>query len=208
MVEDAEQANELGLPLVRGPFSTLDDARSAMDLARRGPAPLSNLAERIAAMPRRPSRPEAASPPPRPVPPPVVVREYRTGDGDGLRLLWDDAGFRSLGDDDASLRTFAGRNPGSFLVALKGSVVVGSAMGGWDGRRGWIYHVATSPDQRRDGLATRLVRLLEEHLRALGCRKVNVIVRDDNQAGAAFWESLGYTTASARQMGRELDGKP
>ena len=43
-------------------------------------------------------------------------------------------------------------------------------------------------------------------LRALGCRKVNVIVRDDNQAGAAFWESLGYTTASARQMGRELDG--
>jgi ribosomal protein S18 acetylase RimI-like enzyme len=202
MVEDAEQANELGLPLVRGPFLTLNDARVATEAARHAPAPVSDLASRIASTLRGSLGPAAAPAPPKP--PPIVVREYRSADGDGLRMLWRDAGFRSLGDDDAGLRAFAQRNPGSFLVAVQGSVIVGSAMGAWDGRRGWIYHVATAPEHRRGGLATRLVRQVEDRLAALGCRKVNVIVREENGAGTAFWEALGYTTAAARQMGRQL----
>ena len=52
MVIDAEATDDLGLPLVRGPFGTLDDARTAIDTARSGPAPTSGLAEKIAARPR------------------------------------------------------------------------------------------------------------------------------------------------------------
>lgn len=204
MVLDAEQADELGLPLVRGPFGTLDGARAAIDAARRDPAPVSNLAERIAALPRR--GPSGRAPRPQPEPPPIVIREYRAGDGEPLRALWQSVGFRSLGDDDASLRAFAERNPGTLLVATRGASIVGTAMGGWDGRRGWIYHVATAADERRSGLATRLVRAVEDRLQSLGCRKINVIVRDDNVGGAAFWEALGYEAAPARQMGRELPG--
>ncbi|TAK01486.1 MAG: GNAT family N-acetyltransferase [Chloroflexota bacterium] len=214
MVSDAEQSNELGLPLVRGPFATLDEARAAMTVARRGPAPISSLTDRIAARragarstaTRAPAGAAVTTPPPRPEPPPIVVREYRSGDGPPLRALWDAVGFRSLGDDDASLRALAQRNPGMLLVAVRGTQAVGSAMGGWDGRRGWIYHVATMPDERRSGLATRLVRQIEARLEALGCKKVNVIVRDGNADGAAFWEALGYSQAPARQFGRELSG--
>jgi GNAT superfamily N-acetyltransferase len=217
MVSDAEQTNELGLPLVRGPFATLDEARQGMEAARRGPAPISSLTDRIAERRARgaTSGKEAGSakavkgarttkPPPRPEPPPVAIREYRTGDGGPLRTLWEAAGLRSVGDDDRSLRTFAQRNPGTFLVAARGGEIVGSALGGWDGRRGWIYHVATAPAERRTGLATKLVRQIEERLRALGCRKINAMVVDGNDGGAAFWESLGYTRAPARQFGREL----
>ena len=39
MVLDAEQTDGLGLPLARGPFGTLDDAKAAMADARGGPAP-------------------------------------------------------------------------------------------------------------------------------------------------------------------------
>jgi hypothetical protein len=205
-VVDAQQVDELGLPLVRGPFASLGAGRAAMEAARLGPAPVSDLAARMAALPRRPLKRAAGPPPAVPGPPPVIVREYRVGDGDGLRSLWRAVGFRSLGDDDESLRIFSQRNPGTLLVAVQGGSVVGSAMGAWDGRRGWIYHVAASPAQRRTGLATRLVRQVEERLGSLGCRKVNVIVRDDNETGAAFWEELGYSAAPARQMGRELSG--
>jgi ribosomal protein S18 acetylase RimI-like enzyme len=66
--------------------------------------------------------------------------------------------------------------------------------------------VATTPGERRSGLATRLVRQVEARLVALGCRKVNVVVRDDNNEGAAFWEALGYVAAPVRQFGRELPG--
>jgi ribosomal protein S18 acetylase RimI-like enzyme len=205
MLEDAEQANELGLPLVRGPYATLEEARGALEAARSGPAPVSSLAARAASRVRQAAVADLSAVAAPPAPPPVAVREYRAGDGDRLRALWHEVGFRSLGDDDASLRVFAQRNPGTFRVAVQGATVVGSAMGAWDGRRGWIYHVATAANHRRDGLATRLVRQIEERLRALGCPKVNVIVRDGNGDGAAFWEALGYAATAARQMGRELD---
>ncbi|MEO8273161.1 MAG: hypothetical protein ABI620_03770, partial [Chloroflexota bacterium] len=41
LVYDAEQTDELGLPLARGPYPTLDGAKAALGDARNGPAPLS-----------------------------------------------------------------------------------------------------------------------------------------------------------------------
>ena len=137
-----------------------------------------------------------------------MIREYRSRDGDGLRALWKAAGFGSLGDDDMRLRRFAQRNPGLFLVASQGADVVGSAMGGWDGRRGWIYHVATAPAQRRRGLATEMVRRVEAGLRSLGCPKVNVLVRDENGAGHGFWRAAGYLDGDSVLFTRILSDGP
>lgn len=235
VVFDAEQTDELGLPLARGPFSTLDGAKAAMGPARSGPAPVSGLVDRVpraasgkdataraagtgsSSLPasgddRASPEPRAGSTPrrkpghaPRPPARAVVVREIRVADGDGLRALWADCGFRSLGDDDRSLARLARRNPGLVLVAAVGTRVVGSALGAWDGRRGWIYHVATARTHRRQGIAARLVDQIEAGLRALGCPKVNVMVRPENDEGAAFWAARGYGPGTARQLGKELD---
>ena len=48
VVVDEAETDDLGLPLVRGLFPTLDRARDAMETARTGPAPTSGLAERVA----------------------------------------------------------------------------------------------------------------------------------------------------------------
>jgi ribosomal protein S18 acetylase RimI-like enzyme len=218
MVTDGEQANELGMPLVRGPFATLAVAKAAVEAARIGPAPTSDLAARMAALPagsgrragtraadRGTSR-EAVerSAPPNPEPPPIVIRALRRSDGPALRALWEAHGLLVIGDDDEGLATMARRNPGLLLVATKRDVIVGSALGGWDGRRGWIYHVAIEPGHRRRGIARRLVEQIEAGLRAVGCRKVNAIVMDYNDGGAAFWTTLGYGPIAARRYGREL----
>src|SRR5687767_2720610 len=55
---DGEQADELGLPLARGPFTTLDAAKAAIGAARSGPAPTSGLAGRTR---ERAGRPAATS---------------------------------------------------------------------------------------------------------------------------------------------------
>ncbi len=224
MVIDEEQTDDLGLPLARGPFATLDGARDAIEAARSGPAPRSELAAKVAAhaktRPAKPPEPDRAAKPGRaaaratapapapepPPPPPVVVRQYRPSDGDALRALWSEAGFRSLSDDDASLAVFARRNPGLLLVAAEGDQIVGSALGGWDGRRGWFYHVATAPSHRRRGIARDLVRQVEARLAELGAAKINLIVQDGSDGAAGFWEALGYEPAPARQYGRELGG--
>jgi ribosomal protein S18 acetylase RimI-like enzyme len=134
------------------------------------------------------------------------VREFLAGDGQALRALWLAAGFRLLGDDDAGLATFAERNPGLFVVATTGSgTIVGSAMGAWDGRRGWIYHVATAATFRRTGVASVLVARIETRLAELGVVRVNVLVREGNERGRAFWTAAGYEAAS-RQFGKDLTG--
>jgi ribosomal protein S18 acetylase RimI-like enzyme len=138
-----------------------------------------------------------------------VIRVWRRADGDQLRRLWDALGMLSPWDDDASLEAMARRNPGLLLVAAAGDVIVGSALGAWDGRRGWIYHVAIAPDHQRQGLGRELVARIETGLRDLGCPKVNVVVLDDNAEGVAFWIDLGYTSLPARQFGRRLaEGRP
>jgi len=226
---DAEQTDDLGLPLARGPFATLDEAKSAIGPARSGPAPTSDIGRRPSpglAAGRKGSRPSSkhdgtasAEEPvslarkeprrlrraPEPRRREVVVRELRTVDGDALRALWADVGFRSLGDDDRSLARLARRNPGLVLVAADGGKVVGSALGAWDGRRGWLYHVATAKSHRRQGIATRLVEQIESGLAALGCPKVNVLLRAESDGGEAFWKRLGYASGTAAHMGKELE---
>jgi GNAT superfamily N-acetyltransferase len=208
LVLDAELADDLGLPLTRGPFPTLDAARDAIAQARAGGPPTSDLDARMAALRSRgpstranaPRRPTGRGKPGRATgrrPAPPEIRTYRPGEGARLREFWETVGFRSL-------ERLAERNPGLVLVAEADDRIVGTTLGAWDGRRAWLYHVAVAGHLRRTGLGRRLVREAERRLRALGCLKVNVIVLDDNQGATRFWTALGYTSLPARQYGREL----
>src|SRR5450755_4063143 len=81
----------------------------------------------------------------------------------------------------------------------------GAGAGRTRGVRGWIYHLAVSPSQRRRGIATRLMRGAEATLRALGCPKINLQVRATNQGVIAFYRALGYEIEDRLSMGRLLD---
>jgi ribosomal protein S18 acetylase RimI-like enzyme len=133
-----------------------------------------------------------------------TIRPYRAGDGSALRAIWTAAGFRLIGDDDAGLDAFARRNPGTFLVAVDGDRIVGSAMGAWDGRRGWLYHVAVVPEVRRLGLGSALVAAAEAALRAAGCRRVLVLVETANEPALSFWRARGYAPRDTRQLAKSL----
>jgi N-acetylglutamate synthase len=218
---DSEQTNELGLPLARGPFGTLDEARTAVADARTGARPVSDLGARRQARAsadavheRRASRESARRERPaparraakRPTGREVVIREIRALDGDELRRLWQSVGFHSIGDDDKALARLARRNPGLVLVATEGGRIVASALGAFDGRRGWIYHVATAEDHRRQGIASKLVDRIESGLGDLGCPTVNVMVGEERASGRAFWNARGYTPSTSQRFGKQLGG--
>src|SRR5687767_2674124 len=222
LVLDGEQTDELGLPLARGPFGTLDAAKAAIADARSNAAPTSGLrgprtparklAEARAPDPPGKGRAETArtpkparQAPKRADPAAVVIREMRGVDGEALRTLWNACGFRSVGDDDLGLARLARRNPGLVLVASAEGRVVGSALGAWDGRRGWVYHLAVAESHRRQGIATRLVDQVEAGLRDLGCPEVRANVGDDNAGARGFWQSRGYEARPTRQFAHKLD---
>ena len=45
----------------------------------------------------------------------------------------------------------------------------------------------------------------EARLQALGCRKINLQIREDNSAVWRFYQSLGYQQEPRISMGKKLD---
>ena len=137
----------------------------------------------------------------------VAIRSFREADRPQLERLWSEV-FPDEPPRSAPARMIDGAlaaRPDSLVVAELGGVVVGAVIAGWDGVRGWIYHLAVSPPQRRRGIARCLMREAEATLRALGCRKINLQVRATNQAVVAFYRALGYQLEERLSMGRVLE---
>jgi len=93
-----------------------------------------------------------------------------------------------------------------FFVADANGSVVGTAMGGYDGHRGWLYTVAVHPERQRRGIGRALVQRLEASLVALGCQKVNLQVLSSNAAVVGFYERLGYGVEERISMGKLFSG--
>ena len=92
--------------------------------------------------------------------------------------------------------------PELFLVAVDGGRVIGTAMAGYDGHRGWLYTIAVKPRRQRKGVGSALVAEAEARLAALGCGKINLQIRAGNEAVAAFYRRLGYQVEERISMGK------
>ncbi|MDA4124992.1 MAG: GNAT family acetyltransferase [Thaumarchaeota archaeon] len=123
----------------------------------------------------------------------MKVREFRLRDYVEVSDLWEKSSFgTSRGDGLGEIRRKLKRDPELFLVAEEDGRVVGSVLGAWDGRRGWLYHLGVLPEYKRKGVATRLVQEVERRMRRKGVLKVNAVVYNRNRASFAFFKRLGY----------------
>ena len=91
-----------------------------------------------------------------------------------------------------------------FLVESNNEII-GACMAGYDGHRGWLYAVAVSPEHRRSGTGTQLVKHAMHVLKELGCIKVNLQIRSTNTEVAAFYESLGFAKEDRLSMGAFIE---
>lgn len=65
-------------------------------------------------------------------------------------------------------------------------------MGAWDGRCGWINHLAAKHAHQRRGIANALIDELEKRLTVKGARKVNAQVYRGNMNSLEFFKARGY----------------
>jgi ribosomal protein S18 acetylase RimI-like enzyme len=140
----------------------------------------------------------------------VTIRPFDERDRNAVRELWR-AVFPSPprhNDPDADIdrKLRAGRE--LFLVALDGADVVGTAMAGYDGHRGWVYFVAVHPSHRRKGIGAALMADVESGLHAEGCPKLNLQVRAGNTEAVAFYEQLGFDVEDRVSMAKRLESAP
>ncbi len=69
--------------------------------------------------------------------------------------------------------------------------MIGTILCGHDGRRGLIHHLVVAPDCRRRGLGRTLLRRGLGALHDAGIDKCHLLVFGSNDAGLAFWRSVG-----------------
>jgi ribosomal protein S18 acetylase RimI-like enzyme len=95
--------------------------------------------------------------------------------------------------------------PELFLVGELEGRLVAAVMAGYDGVRGWIYHLAVAPDLRRRGLGRKMVETAEDMLVALRCPKVNLQIRSSNEDVVRFYRAMGYDLEDRVSMGKRLE---
>jgi ribosomal protein S18 acetylase RimI-like enzyme len=123
----------------------------------------------------------------------MKIREFKIEDYQIVRDLWQTAGLTLRpGDELDEVRLKLQRDPDLFLVAEEDGRILGSVIGGWDGRRGWIYHLAVNPEHQRKGIGVGLVREVEKRLVAKGAKKVNAQVYRWNERSSEFFKAIGY----------------
>ena len=121
------------------------------------------------------------------------IREFSIEDYSEVVKLWRESGLIIRpGDELEGIRLKLERDPDLFLIAEETGAIMGVVMGAWDGRRGWINHLAVTPSQQRRGIGTALIRELENRLARKGTKKVNAQINQWNQKSIEFFKALGY----------------
>lgn len=95
------------------------------------------------------------------------------------------------------------RDPDLFLLAETEGEIVGSVIGGYDGRRGMIYHLAVRQNFRKQGVGDLLLSEVEKRLQARGCVKCYLLIVADNENAAHFYENRGWS----EMIGNRIFGK-
>ncbi len=132
------------------------------------------------------------------------IRPYREADEASVVALWTRVfGYAQPHNDPLQvIRHKCAVQQELFFVAILDSVLVGTLMAGYDGHRGWIYSLAVSPDARRHGIGTALMKHAETVLARRDCPKINLQILATNAAVVAFYQKLGYAVEERVSMGK------
>jgi len=111
----------------------------------------------------------------------MIIRKFATPDTTHLIQLWQDCGLtRPWNDPDKDIARKVSYQPELFLVGEVEGKVMASAMVGYDGHRGSVFYLAVGPQFQRMGYGAALMNEAESILTALGCPKLNILVRSTN----------------------------
>lgn len=135
----------------------------------------------------------------------MEIRSFRENDRGQVIELWNACGLtRPWNDPDKDISRKLAVQPELFFVGEIDGKVVASAMAGYDGHRGSVFYLAVSPEYQGQGFGKTLMQKIETTLEAIGCPKLNIVVRSSNETVLAFYRQLGYATDDVVSIGRRL----
>jgi ribosomal protein S18 acetylase RimI-like enzyme len=141
--------------------------------------------------------------------PEVKIREFSfPEDYAAVRSLWENAGpgiQLRQSDTPEEIYKKLMRDPDLFLVAELDGRMVGTVIGGFDGRRGLIYHLAVQASVREGGIGARLMDEVEKRMKGKGCIRSYLLVTKENEEAIRFYKKHGWSQMdSVLVFGKEI----
>ncbi len=125
------------------------------------------------------------------------IGQFETKHWQAVVDLWRKAGrLNSLAVAEEDIRGAQKYSQELFLVARLNEAPVGTAMGAFDGRRGWLDYLVTDPAYDFDVIARPLVDVLESKLKQRGCETLCLVAHE--RLGEDAYTALGFVNENAK----------
>lgn len=124
----------------------------------------------------------------------ITFQAIHAGHYSQLMQLWTRAGQLAIRETDTpeALEKFLARNPNCSFAASSNNQLIGAVLAGHDGWRGYLYHMAVSPEYRGRRIGRQLVERAVEAIRKKGIPKIHCMVLRENISAQKFWISCGF----------------
>ena len=133
------------------------------------------------------------------------IRRFEENDREAVISLWERCGLIvPWNDPSADIDRKIRVHPELFLIGEEDQEIMATAMGGYDGHRGWVYYLAVAEDRRGRGCGRKMIDYLADLLKQRGCAKFNVMVRSANLEVIDFYGRAGFTADEVVCLSRRL----
>jgi len=118
-----------------------------------------------------------------------------------LTELWKNNYFVSDMDNPIHFSLFLEKNPDLSVLIEENGEIIGSALGSYDGRRGYLQKVVTRKALRGKGIGKQMVDEVIKRLRKVGAIYIPISVEEKN---IAFYEKCGFIKKDSTSMSMDL----
>jgi ribosomal protein S18 acetylase RimI-like enzyme len=121
------------------------------------------------------------------------IREMSIKDYEKVYQLWNNADIiLKTSDQRDQIYRMIKRNPYTCLVGEINNEIVAAVMGGFDGRRGYVHHLAVKTELHKQGLGREMMDELMNRFEELKVIKVHLFVENKNEKVKKFYKKIGF----------------
>ena len=123
----------------------------------------------------------------------MKIEKFKIEYYDEVVGLWRKAGVEIVSSDTIDEVTrVLNRNPDLFLIGKLHEKVIAVVIGAFDGRRGYVHHLAVDPDYQKMGYGKTIMEALIEQFRTKNIPKVHLFIEKSNKSVIKFYSNLGW----------------
>lgn len=130
----------------------------------------------------------------------LIFREIKFEDYQKLVQFWKRHYFVRGIDGFKYFKLFLEKNPGLSILVEENGEIIGTALGSFDGRRGYIQKLVVHKDYRRRGIGKKLIERVVKKLQAIGALYIPISCEKEN---TSFYKSCGFKQTGQVTLSKE-----